>query len=98
MSAVIVCLLALRDRFGSHVGEGLHCSLEENGRMPSMEFSIRENGHSTQNSGFGEESKQARGNLQKVSKSPGPSGEIFSTCQFFFRECVGEVRIFVLRR
>nr|TKW21881.1 hypothetical protein SEVIR_4G149801v2 [Setaria viridis] len=73
MSAVIVCLLALRDRFGSHVGEGLHCSLEENGRMPSMEFSIRENGHSTQNSGFGEESKQARGNLQKVSKSPGPS-------------------------
>ncbi|RLN12122.1 hypothetical protein C2845_PM09G16070 [Panicum miliaceum] len=73
MSAVIVCLLALRDRFGSHVGEGSHCSLEENGRMPSMEFPTRENGHGTQNSGFGQESKQVKGNLQKVSKSPAPS-------------------------
>ncbi|PAN23741.1 hypothetical protein PAHAL_4G113400 [Panicum hallii] len=73
MSAVIVCLLALRDRFGSHVGEGSHCSLEENGRMPSMEFPTRENGHGTQNSVFGQESKQVKGNLQKVSKSPAPS-------------------------
>ena len=79
MSAVIVCLLALRDRFGSgsHVGEGSHCSLEENGRMPSMEFPTRENGHGIQNSGFGQESKQVKGNLQKVSKSPASSGEIF---------------------
>lgn len=83
MSAVIVCLLALRDRFGSHVGEGLHCSLEENGRMPSMEFPIRENGHGIQNSGLREESKQVKGNLQKVSTSPCPSGEVFSTCQSF---------------
>ncbi|CAL5048232.1 unnamed protein product [Urochloa decumbens] len=73
MSAVIVCLLALRDRFGSHVGEGLHCSHEENGRMPSMEFPTRENGHGTQNSAFGEENKQVKGNSQKVSKSPAPS-------------------------
>jgi kinesin family protein C2/C3 len=85
MSAVIVCLLALRDRFGSHVGEGLQCSLEENGMMPSMlEFSIRENGHSTQNSGFREESKQVKGSLQKISKSP---GEIVSIFVFFFQEC-----------
>ena len=79
MSAVIVCLLALRDRFGSgsHVGEGSHCSLEENGRMPSMEFPTRENGHGTRNSGFGQESKQVKGNQQKVSKSPASSGEIF---------------------
>lgn len=81
MSAVIVCLLALRDRFGSHVREGLHCSLEENGRMPSMEVPIRENGHGIQSSGSGEESKQVKGNLQKVFKTPGPSGEMFSTCQ-----------------
>ncbi|OEL16173.1 Kinesin KP1 [Dichanthelium oligosanthes] len=73
MSAVIVCLLALKDLFGSHVGEGLHCSLEEKGRMLSMEFPIRENGHGTQNSGFGEECKQVKGNPQKVSRSPGPS-------------------------
>ncbi|KAF8652021.1 hypothetical protein HU200_062963 [Digitaria exilis] len=71
MSAVIVCLLALRDRFASPVGEGLHCSLGANGRMPSMEVP-RENGHGIQNSGFGEESKQVKGNLQKVFKSPGP--------------------------
>jgi len=77
MSTVIVCLLALRDRFGSHVGEGSHCSLEENGRMPSMEFPTRENGHGTRNSGFGQESKQVKGNQQKVSKSPASSGEIF---------------------
>ncbi|CAN6216594.1 unnamed protein product [Urochloa humidicola] len=74
MSAVIVCLLALRDRFGSHVVEGLHCSLEQNGRVPSMEFPTSENGRGTYNSGFGGESKQAKGNLQKVSKSPGPTG------------------------
>ncbi|CAN6177854.1 unnamed protein product [Urochloa humidicola] len=73
MSAVIVCLLALRDRFGSHVVEGLPCSLEENGRMPSMEFPTSENGHGTHNSGFREGSKQVKGNLQKVSKSPGPT-------------------------
>ena len=79
MSAVIVCLLALRDRFGSafHVGEGSHCSLEENGRMPSMEFPTRENGHGTRNSGFAQESKQVKANQQKVSKSPASSGEIF---------------------
>lgn len=83
MSAVIVCLLALRDRFGSHVGEGLHCSLDEKGRMHSMEFPIKENGHGTQNSEFGEERKQMKVNLQKVSKSPVASGEILSTCQSF---------------
>ncbi|TVU07849.1 hypothetical protein EJB05_41221 [Eragrostis curvula] len=42
MSAVIICLLALRDRFGSHVGEGLNCSLE--GKC-GMEFPVRENDH-----------------------------------------------------
>ncbi|CAN6221088.1 unnamed protein product, partial [Urochloa humidicola] len=73
MSAVIVCLLALRDRFGSHVVEGLPCSLEENSRMPSVEFPTSENGHGTHNSGFREGSKQVKGNLQKVSKSPGPT-------------------------
>ncbi|XP_062229006.1 kinesin-like protein KIN-14M isoform X3 [Phragmites australis] len=73
MSAVIVCLLALRDRFGSHVGEGLHCSLEEKDRMHSMEFPIKENGHGTQNSEFGEERKQMKVNLQKVPKSPATS-------------------------
>ncbi|KAL6876396.1 hypothetical protein ACP4OV_012968 [Aristida adscensionis] len=64
MSAVIVCLLALRDRFGSCVGEGL----EEKGRMHTMEFPIRENSHGTQNS-FGDDSKQREANQQKVPKS-----------------------------
>ncbi|WVZ79818.1 hypothetical protein U9M48_027352 [Paspalum notatum var. saurae] len=71
ISAVVVCLLALRDRFGSHVGEGLHCSLEEKGRMGSMEFPIRENGHGAQKTEFGED--RAKGNIPKVSKSPATS-------------------------
>jgi kinesin family protein C2/C3 len=74
MSAVIVCLLALRDRFGSNVGEGLHCSLEGKSRMHSMEFPIRENGHCTQNSEFGE---KVKGSIPKVSTSPAPSGKFF---------------------
>ncbi|KAL6611337.1 hypothetical protein ACP70R_039265 [Stipagrostis hirtigluma subsp. patula] len=53
MSAVIICLLALRDRFASH-GETWHFDLEEKGRMHSMEFSLRENGHGTQIPEFGE--------------------------------------------
>lgn len=71
MSAVIVCLLALRDRFGSNLGEGLHCSLEGKGRMHSIEFPIKENGHCTQNSEIGDKMK---GNIPKVSKSPATSG------------------------
>jgi len=74
MSAVIVCLLALRDQFGSNVGEGLHCSLEGKSRMRSMEFPIRENGHCTQNSEFGE---KVKGSIPKVSRSPATSGENF---------------------
>ena len=74
MSAVIVCLLALRDRFGSNVGEGLLCSLEGKFRMRSMELPIRENGHCTQNSEFGE---KVKGSIPKVSRSPASSGENF---------------------
>ena len=74
MSAVIVCLLALRDRFGSNVGEGLHCSLEGKFRMRSMELPIRENGHCTQNSEFGEKVKES---IPKVSRSPATPGENF---------------------
>jgi kinesin family member C2/C3 len=75
MSAVISCLLALRDRFGSHVGEGFHCSLEEKGRMHSMEFPIRENGHGSRNSESVEESKQMKSQLLKVPKGSAASGE-----------------------
>ncbi|GJN38621.1 hypothetical protein PR202_gb27681 [Eleusine coracana subsp. coracana] len=66
MSAVVTCLLALRDRFGSHIREGLHCNLEEKGRM---QFPLRENGHCSGNSESLEESKQMKENLQKLPKS-----------------------------
>ncbi|KAL6602840.1 hypothetical protein ACP70R_043201 [Stipagrostis hirtigluma subsp. patula] len=69
MSAVIICLLALRDRFASHVGESWHCGLEEKGRMHSMEFPVRENGHGTQIPEFREQSKQMEANRQNVPKS-----------------------------
>lgn len=76
MSAVVVCLLALRDQFVSHVEEGWHCSLQEKGRMHSMEFPRRENSQGTQDSEVGEDSKQMETKLQKVPKSPAMSGEI----------------------
>jgi kinesin family member C2/C3 len=75
MSAVISCLLALRDRFGSHVGEGFHYSFEEKGRMHSMEFPIWENGHGSRNSESVEESKKMKSKLLKVPKSSATSGE-----------------------
>lgn len=73
MSAVVVCLLALRDQFVSHVEEGWHCSLQEKGRMHSMEFPRRENSQGTQDSEVGEDSKQMETKLQKVPKSPAMS-------------------------
>lgn len=78
MSAVIACLLALRDRFGSHVGEGLHCTLEEKGRVHSVQFPLRENGYGSRNSESVEQSKQMKENLQKLPKSPAMSGKTLS--------------------
>ena len=80
MSAVVACLLALRNQFVPHAGEARNCSLPQNGRKHSMEFHRRENGQITQNSEVREDSKQMETMSQKVSKSPAISGEILSTC------------------
>ncbi|XP_044423248.1 kinesin-like protein KIN-14M isoform X2 [Triticum aestivum] len=73
MSAVVACLLALRDRFVSHAGEGWTCGLPQNGRMHTVGFPRRENGQVTQNSEVREDVKQMETTLQKVSKSPAMS-------------------------
>lgn len=80
MSAVVACLLALRDQFVSHAGEGWTCGLPQNGRMHTMGFPGRENGQVTQNSEAREDGKQMETTLQKVSKSPAMSGEIPFMC------------------
>ncbi|KAE8817330.1 kinesin-4-like [Hordeum vulgare] len=73
MSAVVACLLALRDQFVSHAGEGWTCGLPQNGRMHTKGFPGKENGQVTQNSEARQDDKQMETKLQKVSKSPAVS-------------------------
>ena len=80
MSAVVASVLALRDQFLPHAGEGWNCGAPQNGRKHSMELPRRENGQATQNFEVTEGSKQMETMVQKVSKSPAVSGEILFTC------------------
>jgi hypothetical protein len=77
VSAVVACVLALRDQFLPHAGEGWNCGVQQNGSKHSMELPRRENSQVTQNSEVTEDSKQME---TKVSKSPAVSGEILFTC------------------
>uniref|UniRef100_A0ACD6ADS5 Uncharacterized protein n=1 Tax=Avena sativa TaxID=4498 RepID=A0ACD6ADS5_AVESA len=69
MSAVVACVLALRDQFVPHAGEGWSSCQPQNGRKHGMEYPKRENGQVTLNSEVREDSKQTDTMLQKVSKS-----------------------------
>jgi hypothetical protein len=80
VSAVVACVLALRDQFLPHAGEGWNCGVPQNGRKHGMELPTRENGQVTQNFEVTEDSKQMETMVQKVSKSPAVSGEILFTC------------------
>ncbi|KAM0908232.1 hypothetical protein ACQ4PT_015595 [Festuca glaucescens] len=73
VSAVVACVLALRDQFLPHAGEGWNCSVPQNGRKHGMELPRRENGQVTQNFEVTEDSKQMETMVQKVSKSPAVS-------------------------
>ncbi|PNT75807.1 hypothetical protein BRADI_1g38040v3 [Brachypodium distachyon] len=73
MSAVVACILELRDQFVSRADEGWISSLSENGSVNNMEFPRRENGQATQNSEARDESQQMEMLLQKVYKSPAMS-------------------------
>ncbi|XP_051199637.1 kinesin-like protein KIN-14M isoform X2 [Lolium perenne] len=73
VSAVVACVLALRDQFLPHAGEGWNCGVQQNGSKHSMELPRRENGQVTQNFEVTEDSKQMETMVQKVSKSPAVS-------------------------
>ncbi|XP_047082982.1 kinesin-like protein KIN-14M isoform X2 [Lolium rigidum] len=73
VSAVVASVLALRDQFLPHAGEGWNFSVQQNGRKHSNELPRRENGQVTQNFEVTEDSKQMETMAQKVSKSPAVS-------------------------
>lgn len=73
VSAVVASVLALRDQFLPHAGEGWNCGVPQNGRKHGMELPTRENGQVTQNFEVTEDSKQMETMVQKVSKSPAVS-------------------------